>query len=83
MKYIYSGKYIQVAGRMFAFGKPVEVNDKATQRILDGRPDFRRLEDAVREETQGTGQGKAVLGCPKCGKQIKRGLVMHMKWCKG
>jgi len=83
MLYVYNGKYIQVAGRMFAFGQPVEVSDKATQRILDSRPDFRRVEDVVREKTQGPGQGEAVLGCPKCGKQLTRGLKMHIKWCKG
>jgi hypothetical protein len=21
--------------------------------------------------------------CPKCGKIVKQGKVMHMKWCKG
>lgn len=79
MKYVYEGKYIQVAGRMFAFGKPVEVDDKATQRILDSRPDFRRID----EEVQRQWEGKEVLGCPKCGKVLKRGMVMHVKWCKG
>jgi len=81
MKYVYEGKYIQVAGRMFAFGSPVEVNDAATQRILDARPDFRRVEDAKEEPRQ----GEAVLSdaCPKCGKVVKRGKFMHQKYCKG
>lgn len=81
MKYVYDGKYIQVSGRMFAFGKPVEVSDKATQKILDERPDFRRVED----EEEGPRQGQAVLSdqCPKCGKIVKRGKVMHQRWCKG
>jgi len=83
MRYVYQGKYIQVMGRMFAFGKPVEVNDEATRRILDARPDFRRVEDAVRKE-EGQGQ-EAVLSdeCPKCGKIVKRGKFQHQKWCKG
>jgi hypothetical protein len=84
MKYVYDGKYIQVMGRMFAFGKPVEVNDEATRRILDGRPDFRRVGNVMHEE-EGPRQGQAVLSdqCPKCGKVVKRGKVMHQRWCKG
>lgn len=81
MKYVYDGKYIQVMGRMFAFGKPVEVSDMATMRILDARPDFRRYESEKEEPRR----QKAVLSdeCPKCGKIVKRGKVMHQKWCKG
>jgi hypothetical protein len=83
VKYVYGGKYIQVMGRMFAFGKPVEVSDEATQRILDERPDFRRVEDAVRKE-EGQRQ-EAVLSdeCPKCHKIVKRGKFMHQKYCQG
>jgi hypothetical protein len=81
MKFVYEGKYIQVRGRMFAFGHPVEVNDKATILELSSRPDFRRIEDG-KKENQAPAE---VLSdkCPKCGKVVKRGKYMHQKWCNG
>lgn len=81
MKFIYEGQYTQKMGRMFAFGQPVEVNDKATIMVLENDPDFRKTEDEkAPQETP-----KEVLSdeCPKCGKIVKRGKYMHQKHCKG
>lgn len=80
MKFIYQGIYTQFKGRMFAFGQPVEVNDKATIMALEQNPDFRKVTDEKVQETP-----KAVLAdeCPKCGKVVKRGKFMHQKHCQG
>ena len=80
MRYVYSGNFIQYMGRMFAFGKPVEVTDKATIAALEKNPDFRKVEDEKKiEETP-----KAVLSdeFPKCHRIVKRGKFMHQKYCK-
>ncbi len=81
MKYAYNGPYREFMGRVFAYGKPVEINDKATMEAIEKEPDFRKVEDEKVQETE----TKAVLSdeCPKCGKVVKRGKVMHQKWCKG
>jgi len=82
MKFIYTaGPFKQYLGRMFAFGNPQEVTDRATIAALEKHPDFRKVEDE-KEEDQAP---KAVLSdtCPKCGKTVTRGKVMHQKWCKG
>lgn len=82
MKYVYSGSYTQFMGRMFAFGKPVEVTDKATIMALDKNPEFRKVEDEKVEEAP---KAKVLIPdeCPKCGKTVKRGKFMHQKHCKG
>jgi hypothetical protein len=81
MKFVYQGPYIQIMGRMFAFGKPQEVNDPATISVLEKRSDFKKVEDE-KEEKQET---QTVLSdeCPKCGKIVKRGKFMHQQHCKG
>lgn len=79
MKFIYTaGQYTQKLGRMFAFGQPVEVTDKATIMVLEKDPDFKKAESP--QEV-----AKEVLAdeCPKCGKVVKRGKFMHQKHCKG
>lgn len=78
MKFVYQGPYIQLMGRMFAFGKPQDITDKATIAVLEKRSDFKKVEDEKE-------QPKVVLSdeCPKCGKIVKRGKVMHQKYCKG
>lgn len=82
MRYVYDGPYIQIMGRMFAFGKPQEVTDKATIAVLEKRSDFRKVDDE--KEIQKTPE-KRVLSdeCPKCGKIVKRGKFMHQQHCKG
>ena len=86
MKYVYNDTYTQFMGRVFAFGKPVEITDKATIEALDKNPSFRKVEVIEDEKVQET--PKTVLSvlsdeCPKCGKVVKRGKFMHQKHCKG
>lgn len=46
MRFVYTaGDYTQFMGRMFAFGKPTEVTDKATIAALLKRKDFRKVDD--------------------------------------
>lgn len=82
MKFIYTaGPYKEFMGRTFAFYKPQEVNDKATIAALETRPDFKKVTDEKAQEQE----TKALLSdeCPKCHRIVKRGKVMHQKWCKG
>lgn len=88
MKYVFTGgKYTQFMGRMFAFGQPVEVNDKVTLKALEGRRDFARyIEAPASKEADSVPQEvKAVNAdaCPKCGKVLRRGMYMHTKYCRG
>jgi hypothetical protein len=78
MKYVYEGTYTQFMGRTFAFGKPVEVTDRATIAALERNPQFRKADEEIQEAT------KAVLSdeCPKCHRIVKRGKVMHQRYCK-
>jgi hypothetical protein len=78
MKFVYSGKYTQFMGRVFAFGKPVDVTDKATIAALEKNAEFRKANEEKIEETAQT-----VLSdeCPTCGKIVKRGKFMHQKYC--
>ena len=84
MKFIYTaGQYIQKMGRMFAFGQPVEVTDKATIMALEKDPAFTKLGEIQVEKVQETAQTVLADECPKCGKVVKRGKFMHQKYCKG
>lgn len=47
MKFIYKGTYTQKYGRMFAFGKPLDVLDKATIAKLRADPDFFEFVETV------------------------------------
>jgi hypothetical protein len=78
MKFVYEGTYTQFMGRMFAFGREVEVTDRATIAALEKRSDFRKVDEKKIEETAQT-----VLSdeCPTCGKIVKRGKFMHQKYC--
>lgn len=81
MKFVYSGPYIQIMGRMFAFGAPQDVTDKATIAVLEKRSDFRKVEDE--EENQAPAKTVLADECPKCGRTVKRGKFMHQQYCKG
>lgn len=80
MKFVYEGTYTEFMGRMFAFGRAVEVTDIATITALEKRSDFRKVDEKTIEETT-----QAVLAdeCPKCHRIVKRGKFMHQKHCKG
>ena len=90
MKFVYSGQYTQFMGRVFAFGKPVEITDRATIMALEKNQEFRKVE-VIEDEKEEQAPPQTVLSvlsvlsdeCPKCGKVVKRGKFMHQKHCKG
>ena len=69
--------YRHFMGRLFPNYQPVEVTDRATIEALEKHRDFVKVEE-VEEKTE-------LLPdvCPKCGRTVKRGKVMHAKYCKG
>lgn len=77
MKFVYQGIYKEFMGRTFWYGKPTEVSDKATIQALERRADFLKVEEPAVDTP------KIPDVCPKCGKTVKRGKVMHQKYCKG
>lgn len=76
MKFIcITEQYRHYRGLLFAFGKPTEVKDQATIEALMVHPDFKPAEAKTVEQIPDV--------CPKCGKTVKRGKVLHAKYCKG
>jgi Zn finger protein HypA/HybF involved in hydrogenase expression len=78
MKFIYDGEYKEFRGHVFKWGKPTTVEDKATQEILLKDPLFWRCDETPEE--------KPVLdryACPKCGRHVRQGHYMHVKYCRG
>lgn len=49
MRFTFNGPYIEYRGYVFAYGKPTEVVDKATQGLLLARKDFARVPDDAPE----------------------------------
>ena len=45
MKYVFTGTYTQFMGRMFAFGKPQDITDRATLEAIRKRPDFKEYQN--------------------------------------
>lgn len=79
-RYIYKGRYREFRGYQFWNGKPVTITDKGTLEAIKREANFEEVKDETKEETQ------AVLNpdsCPKCGRVIKQGRYMHVKYCKG
>jgi hypothetical protein len=83
-------QYRQFRGYVFAHGNPVTVTDRATIEACLKDPSFKKVETVGRIESL---NGDALIskpgdviytsGCPKCGKDIRRGKAMHIKHCKG
>ena len=84
MKFAFSkGDYACFDGYTFLFGRPVEVTGITVKRLLNN-PDYRRVESGE-EKAQEAAPDATILkrGCPKCGRDIRRGLTMHTRYCKG
>ena len=85
MRYVYTGgEYTEFRGHVFAYGKPTTILDRGTEEAISKRSDFRRVED----EEEGKRQGIKTLqvsndACPKCGKIVRQGRFMHVKYCRG
>ena len=76
MKYTFTGKYREYRGYQFIDGRPVDITDRATLAAIAREPDFKPVE--VEEKPVET-----VDACPKCGRIIKQGRYMHVKFCRG
>lgn len=85
MRFSYvEGPYTQYWGYTFANGLPTTVPDKATQERLLRDSRFRRIDDE--EEKQETAEAEVLNSpdaCPKCGRVIRQGKYMHVKYCQG
>lgn len=85
MKFVYTeGKYREFRGYVFANGHPANVTDNATIEMLLTNPAFRRCDDEPQKvETPAEAKVLEPDACPKCGRIVKQGKVLHIKWCKG
>ena len=69
--------YRHFRGILFPNYQPVEISDRATIEALEKHRDFAKVE-AVEDKPEPLPDV-----CPKCGRTVKRGKVMHAKYCKG
>lgn len=91
MKFIYTqGPWREFRGYVFAYGQPTDVIDNATIEALHNKPEFRRYEDEMDQTPQVQAveapAKPAILdphACPKCGRIVKQGKVLHVKHCRG
>ena len=88
MRYIYTGgPYREFRGYVFIGATPVTITDRATLLALERMHDFKPCEERHEEEkTEAKAEVlKATVknACPKCGRVLARGMVMHQRWCKG
>lgn len=81
MKFVYSGDYAVKDGVTFMFRNPSTVENKATIAKLLKDPLFRRCDEEKAEAPAKTEVLSDV--CPKCGRLVKQGKVLHQRWCKG
>ena len=79
-KYRYTGPYAEFRGYVFANRKAVTITDRGTLEAIKRRPDFEEVQD---EEKAQAAPEVLTDACPKCGRVIKQGRYMHVKWCKG
>jgi hypothetical protein len=78
MRFIYTAGDLQYFdGVEFFGGVPTTVENVATIERLKKNPDFMEVVERTIEPSE------PVSGCPKCGRVIGRGRVMHEKHCKG
>ena len=91
MQFIYThGPWREFRGYVFAWGKPTDVKDQATINALSTNPLFKRIEDEIYQAPQAKAieapASPKVLdphACPKCGRIVKQGKVLHIRWCRG
>lgn len=80
--YIYNGNYREFRGYMFWNGTPVEITDLGTQEEIKKDKSF----VLVDEKSLGEGTQPALSydgpTCPKCYRHFRRGLAMHIRFCK-
>lgn len=77
MKYVYTGgPYREFRGYVFCNYRPTLISDKATEDALSRKEDFKQFDesDVMVERKESI--------CPNCGREFKRGLTMHIRYCK-
>ena len=81
MKFVCTNSdYRTFRGHVFAHGLPTTVIDRATIEALKKKTEFKEVV-APTEETVTTRIDP--YACPKCGRIVKQGRVLHIKHCKG
>lgn len=82
MKFIYDGDYAVKDGVTFLFRNPTTVDNKATIERLKKDPLFRIYDE---EKAEATAEAEVLTSdtCPKCGRYVKQGKFLHVKFCKG
>lgn len=91
MKFVYTeGNYREFRGYVFWNHRPVTITDRATEEALLKDKSFRRVDDELDQAPQAQAveahASPKVLdphACPKCGRIVKQGKVLHIKHCKG
>lgn len=76
-QFVFQGKYTTYRGYVFAHGKPTTITDRGTLTDIARNPMFREVTEAPEPVVADP------YDCPKCGKNVKQGHYMHVKWCKG
>jgi len=93
-QYVYTGKYREFRGYVFANGNPVTILDRGTLEAIVKDDSFKLVPQPVQpepepqpivepEQVEYSDMDASADGCPKCGKVILRGRYMHEKYCKG
>ena len=85
MRFAFGGPadYRTFRGYVFAYGKPTDVRDQAAIDEISKDPTFRRIEDEKEQRQEAAQEVLNPDACPKCGKVLKQGRFMHIKFCKG
>lgn len=85
MRFVYTqGKYREFRGYVFMYGQPTSVTDHATIEALLQREDFKPVVEEQKRDEPKTETAAAPDGtCPKCGRYIRQGRYMHIKFCRG
>lgn len=78
-QYVYTGKYREFRGYVFANGNPVTIRDRGTLEAISREKDFLKY---IPPECE-SAPTKSDDECPKCGNVFGRGLTMHIRFCRG
>ena len=75
MRYVLTDQaYREFRGHVFIKGKPVTIIDRGTLEAIKKEPAFEEYHEQQAQDPD---------SCPKCGKVVKQGKYMHVKFCKG
>ena len=91
MKFIHTGgNATDIDGYTFFFKNPVDITNANTIDKLLKNPNFKVWEEKFEPlKTEAKPEAKPEVktehypACKKCGKEFKRGLFVHEKYCKG